>query len=324
MNQQNERNAGWLREYLPWIAGAALVLLVLAEAVLRIAVAPTWPPVKTAFDHGDRNCFRPVPDSSVAYRRYGLAGEPVVHSVNRLGFRGHIPDGANDFVVAVVGDDLVYGVGLPESETIPAVLERRLRTRFPDASIRVANLGWPGFNLEEQSLEYERLARELKPDITILLLSDRYSSPSACSNAALPARISLRRFSAVWNQLESALERATFNTATLFSVPAREYPIKVILERLSGHGTDLVYARTFATPPVFQEDGRTMGFDDLAESAGFQILDMTDRFDSSMPGRPPLKDDADLSPWTVKAVVDATAGFVEPIIRNRLQGSTRL
>ena len=93
MNQQNQQNAGWLREYLPWIAGAALVLLVLAEAVLRIAVAPTWPPVKTDFDHGDRNCFRPVPDSSVAYRRYGLAGEPVVHSVNRLGFRGHIPDG---------------------------------------------------------------------------------------------------------------------------------------------------------------------------------------------------------------------------------------
>lgn len=324
MKNKNSGTAGWLREYLPWVAGAAVVLLIIAEAVLRIAVAPTWPAVKTAFDHGDRNCFRPVPGSSVAYRRYGLAGEPVVHSINRLGFRGHIPDEATDFVVAVVGDDLVYGVGLPEGETIPALLERKLRSQFPGIPIRVANLGWPGFNLEEQSIEYERMAGKLRPDITILILADRYSSPSACSSAALPFRLLLRRISAIWNAIESILDGAAINTATMFSVPAREYPLKVILERFSGHGTDLVYARTFVTPPIFVEEARTTEFKDLAESTGFRILDLADTFDSRMPGRPPLRDDADLSTLTVKTVVEEAAGFIEPMIRTRLQGSTRL
>jgi hypothetical protein len=324
MNKTTDRLTEIARTGWPYAAGGCATLLLIAEVMLRLFSAPSWPPVESAFDHGERNCFRPVPNSSVTYRRYGLLDEPVEHAVNELGFRGIVPDMALDLKIAIVGDDMVYGVGIPETETIPATLERTLRTRMPSARIKVINLGWPGFNIEEQSVEFRKISDRIKPDIVILMVGDRYSAPSACSGAALPVRTLIRTYSALWNAFEKGINGARFNTAVMFSVPAMEYPIEVMLGRFRSPGADVLLARMIRTPPVATETGAKVEFDQIARDAGLEILDMSDGVDTAGGTSSTVRNDRDLRPASIKAVSAEIADFIQPWIERRIQGSTRL
>jgi len=71
--------------------------------------------------------------------------------------RGDFPDSA--FNVLLLGDSFVYGYHLSFDETIPALVEQRLRNAFPDKDVRVANFGWTS----SSPLLSLRLLREVGP-----------------------------------------------------------------------------------------------------------------------------------------------------------------
>ena len=73
------------------------------------------------------------------------------------GHRAH-GDGTTGTTLAVdaIGDSSTFGFGVPENETYPAQLERKLRAATGDASLRVRNLGVPGYTSYEARILAER------------------------------------------------------------------------------------------------------------------------------------------------------------------------
>lgn len=67
-------------------------------------------------------------------------------------------DGAAGTTLAVdaIGDSSTFGFGVPENDTYPAQLERKLRASTGDASLRVRNLGVPGYTSYEARILAER------------------------------------------------------------------------------------------------------------------------------------------------------------------------
>ena len=58
--------------------------------------------------------------------------------------------------VDAIGDSSTFGFGVPESDTYPAQLERKLRASTGDGSLRVRNLGVPGYTAYEARILAER------------------------------------------------------------------------------------------------------------------------------------------------------------------------
>lgn len=264
-----------VKSALPVIVVAVVSTLIALEIVLRLVVVDTWPPAPMTFDHNERNCFRPVPGSSMVYLENGLLGTRTRHEINEAGFRGPMPKPDDDFKIAFVGGSTIFGIGMDENRTLPAVLEQRLENMFPEAGISVLNLGFPGYNILEQSREFQRMADELEPDMVLLAVNDDYSEPSACSGAALPVRNFLRRHVALWNYFEVAIRDARVNVANTFSVPAREHTIDVILKRFVREDRPACLITMITPPPVRRNDESTMSFHDVATRAGFRVINTT-------------------------------------------------
>src|SRR4051794_370856 len=98
------------------------------------------------------------PDRSFRFhpvRGYELA--PGIGEINSLGLRGpEISATKADGVVRVVviGDSYTFGLGVDETESLPARLEARLN-RDGTKRVEVLNLGTPGYN-SDQELMYLR------------------------------------------------------------------------------------------------------------------------------------------------------------------------
>ena len=58
--------------------------------------------------------------------------------------------------VDAIGDSSTFGFGVPENDTYPAQLERNLRASTGDGSLRVRNLGVPGYTAYEARILAER------------------------------------------------------------------------------------------------------------------------------------------------------------------------
>ena len=58
--------------------------------------------------------------------------------------------------VDAIGDSSTFGFGVPENDTYPAQLERKLRASTGDGSLRVRNLGVPGYTAYEARILAER------------------------------------------------------------------------------------------------------------------------------------------------------------------------
>lgn len=177
-----------LSEHWRFGLGVLVAANVLLEVMLRLLVMPTYPPVKLGFDHGNRNCARPVPGSVKTWHSQGILGRTVVHRVNNLGIRDDVPDLSADLRVVVLGGASVYGVGVETRETLPAAMEKLFAARYPERQIRFLNFGFPGFDLEEQIRELARLEPVFKPDVVIVTLDNESFQPPLCSRRALPIR----------------------------------------------------------------------------------------------------------------------------------------
>jgi hypothetical protein len=81
---------------------------------------------------------------------------------NAAGFRGPNELDGLDGPIVAVGDSFTYGTGVTDGETFAAQLEQRLD------GVRVANLGIPGFGIDQIALTIRHYALPLKPRLIVV------------------------------------------------------------------------------------------------------------------------------------------------------------
>jgi hypothetical protein len=69
--------------------------------------------------------------------------------------------------VAFMGDSFVFGMGLPDDQTLPFLLGGWLHQRHPDRPVEVINFGWPGGNTTHY-LQMEPKVAGYEPDRVLL------------------------------------------------------------------------------------------------------------------------------------------------------------
>lgn len=91
--------------------------------------------------------------------------------LNDLGLRDGLdevtPPAADELSVLVLGDSLVWGIGVPLEETFQERLEARA-AEFSDAPVRVTCAGIPGYGPRQSRAMLAELAPSLRPDIVVL------------------------------------------------------------------------------------------------------------------------------------------------------------
>lgn len=87
-----------------------------------------------------------------------IYGRTATYITNKLGFRGSLPQ--KEKLIALMGDSLIFGVGLNEDETISFNLEKI-------TGYSVINTGVVGYSPDQIYLQLKRDVIKLKPDIVI-------------------------------------------------------------------------------------------------------------------------------------------------------------
>lgn len=136
----------------------------LIEWTLRLYIPDT--------DHTGMNEAAPPP---LFYRiKPNFSGilEGVKVSINSDGFRDDEFDRdrpENQRLIAVLGDSITFGQGVPQDKTFPAVLERRLNVSGPKGAYAVWNLGVPGYNTQQELAVFKSFVLPQRPHWVFLV-----------------------------------------------------------------------------------------------------------------------------------------------------------
>ncbi len=308
--------------------------LIGAELILRLFVVATYPAVEVAFDRGNRNCIRPVPGSTKTFHSYGLTSKPVQHHINSLGFRGPEPTAKDGLTIAVVGGSVVFGTGMTDEMTVPQQIEAVLKADNPGLAVHVLNLGFPDFNIEEQSFEFQGLAPKIKPDIVLILASDRSYRAPLCTRAALPVRESLQKLSALARFLEIKNSgNALTDVQHTFALPQTPLILGVILQRFQESSPDATMILATLTQMHLSENrfqsGQGQGGKEVApgqfcSEIGFTFADLSAPAVNKAGHRlRSLYSEEDLTPETVTATAQRLVEILKPVIKSRTGAETK-
>ncbi len=151
--------------------GGMLIIVLLLSVVFWIKDSRQPAPAQV---RDDIELFRKseivgLPHENVPGAQGHIAGVEV--RINNLGLRG--PDTAEDkpaggLRIAVVGDSIVFGQGVEESETLPALLAELLEKDAGGRKVEWVNSGVLGYNTAQQAVLFKE--RVLKLDIDLLVL----------------------------------------------------------------------------------------------------------------------------------------------------------
>jgi lysophospholipase L1-like esterase len=254
------------------IAGV-LISGIVTAAILEVAIRtlqliPDDTPVPYRQLVGEED-FGPEPNQSVR-SLYG-----TVYRTDSRGLRGPermLERSADRVRVAVLGDSVVWGVGVAEEVTILGWLER-----LAGPGLEAWNLGVPANNAYNEKARYARLAPLIRPDVTIvvLLYNDledapvrvRITSARTISNPARRApypdswRPVLEK-SALFQALiriYTNVTRTEDKTFSLASLPGILGQLDAIRATANSVGSSLVIA---AMPGVWPDPGRFVGLSD--------------------------------------------------------------
>jgi hypothetical protein len=131
-----------------------------------------------------------IHEQPIGYRlRPGLDGEfhHARYQINSIGLRGpelDSPKPKGEKRILVLGDSVVFGIGVNNDQTIPAVVERfASQNSVGSARHRIVNMGVPSYNTEQEFIQFESLGQSLEPDAVVLLFS---SNDIEAKNWAFP------------------------------------------------------------------------------------------------------------------------------------------
>jgi lysophospholipase L1-like esterase len=76
------------------------------------------------------------------------------------------PDNAR--TILFLGDSMIFGLGLPDDSTIPALLQKDLNQKRPDSPCRVINSGVIGYDFQQYLYQLKRLAPIVGPSLLVV------------------------------------------------------------------------------------------------------------------------------------------------------------
>jgi lysophospholipase L1-like esterase len=284
-----------LRRLLAIGLGIASALL-LAEVLLRARHGASMPerlPLMTVAAHPTRGYALLPGADHFTYQH------PV--RVNSLGLRGPEPRSPRAACrVLLLGDSLIYGQGVSDAETLPALLERELAAH---GDFEVSNAGMRAYATHQELAWLDELGPLLEPDIVVLCwywndLQERdvvrtrerleLSGPIAFDLSA-PARgwalwawrsKQLLRRSTLAMVLWDALNTADRLAPDAEQIEAGFERLEIYLRRFAERCAELGAQARFATLPdaIGLEGSKTRGLEqralELARAAGLPALDL--------------------------------------------------
>lgn len=116
--------------------------------------------------------------ASIGERLVGVPGTVIFHykkvrtdsfNFNSFGFRGEEPQKKeeNEYRIGVFGDSRILGILFIEENTIPFVIQKKLREEFPDKKITVFNMGIEGYDMQRTEPFAELVAEKLELDMAV-------------------------------------------------------------------------------------------------------------------------------------------------------------
>lgn len=153
------------------LTGVMLTMLAAAEMGLRLArPQPTYSDllaqVEKFYAPSAYNTFQLKNNYSGVEPSMEFPGTNVPVGINSAGFRGRELQGDKSTVV-VMGDSYTFGVYVGDDETYPAVLDARIRERYPQ--YQVVNAGFAdGFETDQHYVWLKHNMQRLEPRIVIL------------------------------------------------------------------------------------------------------------------------------------------------------------
>ena len=153
------RRAAYLALTCAWFG---LIVLGAVELFLRARWTPPSARSYESFGAHPLYVTGPLPGSS---GRHVRTEYDVPFEINQLGFRGPLPDLANESKprVLVVGDSQTFGLGVPNGETFCD----RLREKLGD--VELINAGSNGYGTREQLAVIHHLGEAWRPDLILLV-----------------------------------------------------------------------------------------------------------------------------------------------------------
>lgn len=127
-------------------------------------------------------------------------GVPVV--INSLGLRDRelsIAPDPDEYRVLVMGDSVVFGIGVPFEHSIPYQLERCLAVACSEWRMRTVNMGTVSYNTEQELIQLRTLGMRLKPKLVVLIYTANDVLPKMWifeKRRAWPARLVQRSYGA--------------------------------------------------------------------------------------------------------------------------------
>ena len=116
--------------------------------------------------------------ASIGERLVAIPGTVVFHykkartdsfNFNSFGFRGEEPQKKeeNEYRIGIFGDSRILGILFVEENTIPSIVQKRLREEFPDKKITVYNVGIEGYDIQRTVPFAELNAEKLEIDMAV-------------------------------------------------------------------------------------------------------------------------------------------------------------
>ncbi len=120
-----------------------------------------------------RFVHNPLPcNQSWTYRGFIVPLKPTTQTTNKDCIRAtrdyEIPKPNGTVRIVFLGDSFIYGLGVNDNETLPAILESDLNSKIKNKHFECINLGVPGYNTK---LEVNRLVEKglkYQPNIVVL------------------------------------------------------------------------------------------------------------------------------------------------------------
>jgi lysophospholipase L1-like esterase len=85
-----------------------------------------------------------------------------------LGCRMELPAPDSARIILFLGDSMIFGVGLSDSQTVPARLQSELTRQTPQHPPRVVNAAVIGYGFQQYLFQMQRLAPPLKPEMVLV------------------------------------------------------------------------------------------------------------------------------------------------------------
>jgi lysophospholipase L1-like esterase len=168
-----------LARHVGALGAVVAVFLVALEVVARLAD----PFGVSYYPETARYLDTLIIEEPIGYRnRPGLNGRfwETEVSINALGLRDRELEAApaeHEFRILMLGDSVVFGLGLPEEDTIPRQLEGQLNLAADSPVYSVINMGVPSYNTEQELEQLRSIGLGLDPSLVLLIFSSNDLQP---------------------------------------------------------------------------------------------------------------------------------------------------